>query len=188
MAHLRDQQLDLTRPRVHRGGRLPLRYVAHSPGAARRAQRRSPAPQPPVSSWATARRLDHVVVLLAQHLPNDLLDRRPVPTGGTSGALSGLGQERTIMSAAVAGPMSPPSYCLHRQEGRDPSPPAGCRNARRPAGCMGRAWRGPPGRCCAGRRNLAFTSSALAIPSSGTGSPAGWVRRMSRRAARLGPS
>jgi hypothetical protein len=46
---------------------------------------------------------DHVCVLIAQHLPNDLLDRHPVPTGHRRPPFVEALRTPTIMSAAVAG-------------------------------------------------------------------------------------
>src|SRR5512132_629338 len=46
---------------------------------------------------------DHVCVLIAQHLPDDLLDRHPVPTGHRRPPFVEASRTPTIMSAAVAG-------------------------------------------------------------------------------------
>jgi hypothetical protein len=53
---------------------------------------------------------DHVAVLIAQHLPDDLLDRHPLGTGHRWRLLSSTPwNEPTILSATVAGPTSVPS-------------------------------------------------------------------------------
>ena len=46
---------------------------------------------------------NHVCVLIAQHLPDDLLDRHPVPTGHRRPPFVEALRTPTIMSAAVAG-------------------------------------------------------------------------------------
>jgi hypothetical protein len=56
---------------------------------------------------------DNVAMLLAQHLPDDLLDRHPVPTGHRRPPFVEALRTPTIMSAAVAGLRSirpTPSY------------------------------------------------------------------------------
>jgi hypothetical protein len=45
-------------------------------------------------------------VLVTQHLPDDLLDRHPVPTGHRRPPFVEPSRSPTIMSAAVAGPTS----------------------------------------------------------------------------------
>jgi hypothetical protein len=49
------------------------------------------------------RRADHVPVLIAQHLPDDLLDRHPLLTGHRPASFRRSVRPPTIMSAAVAG-------------------------------------------------------------------------------------
>jgi len=46
---------------------------------------------------------DHIAMLIAQHLPDDLLDRHPVPTGHRRPPFVEASRTPTIMSAAVAG-------------------------------------------------------------------------------------
>jgi hypothetical protein len=49
---------------------------------------------------------DHVTMLIAQHPPDDLLDRHPVPTGHRRPPFVEALRTPTIMSAAVTGPPS----------------------------------------------------------------------------------
>jgi hypothetical protein len=49
---------------------------------------------------------DHITMLIAQHLPDDLLDRHPVRTGHRRPPFVEALRTPTIMSAAVAGPRS----------------------------------------------------------------------------------
>jgi hypothetical protein len=60
---------------------------------------------------------DHVAMLIAQHLPDDLLDRHPVPTGHRRPPFVEALRTPTIMSAAVGGTTSDPSDRLLRRAG-----------------------------------------------------------------------
>ena len=111
LADLRDLQLDLARARVPAPRPIPV------------AMRRSVLGPLPVGGADQLGHLglhqlprdrphrlaDHVAVLLAQHLPDDLLDRHPVPTGHRRPPFVEAVRTPTIMSAAVAGPTSVPS-------------------------------------------------------------------------------
>jgi hypothetical protein len=80
---LRDLQLDLTRPRVPPPRAIPVAMRRAVLGAlpVRGTDELADLGLHELLRDRPHRLADHVTVLLAQHLPDDLLDRHPVPTG-----------------------------------------------------------------------------------------------------------
>src|SRR4051812_8709594 len=83
LTDLRDLQLDLPGPRVPppRPIAVAMRRPILGPLAVSRADQLGDLGLHQLLRHHAHRLADHVTVLLAQHLPDDLLDRHPVPTG-----------------------------------------------------------------------------------------------------------
>jgi hypothetical protein len=83
LADLRDLQLDLARPRVPspRPIAVAMRRAVLAALTVRRADQLGDLGLHQLLRHRPHGLPDHVAVLLAQHLPDDLLDRHPVPTG-----------------------------------------------------------------------------------------------------------
>jgi hypothetical protein len=83
LADLRDLQLDLTRPRVPPPRPIPvaMRRSVLGPLTMSGPNELGHLGLHQLLRDESHRLADHVTVLLAQHLPDDLLDRHPVPTG-----------------------------------------------------------------------------------------------------------
>jgi hypothetical protein len=83
LTDLRDLQLDLSRPRVPppRPIAVAMRHPILGPFTVLSTDELRDLGLHDLLRHRADRLADHVAVLLAQHLPDDLLDRHPVPTG-----------------------------------------------------------------------------------------------------------
>src|SRR3954468_6972166 len=113
LADLRDLQLDLTRPRVPPPG--PIAVAVRRPIlgalAVLSADQLGHLRLHQLLRHQAHGLADHVTVLLAQHLPDALLDRHPLGTGHRWRLLSSTPwNEPTILSATVAGTTSATSF------------------------------------------------------------------------------
>src|SRR3954468_14071811 len=119
LTDLRDLQIDLTRPRIPPPWpiAIAMRHAILGPaltmgGADQLRHLRLHQ----LLRHQPHRLANHVTVLLAQHLPDDLLDRHPLGTGHRWRLLSSTPwNEPTILSATVAGTTSVPSDRLLHQ-------------------------------------------------------------------------
>src|SRR3954451_15423190 len=117
LADLRDLQLDLTRARVPapRPIAVAMRRTVLGALAMGGTDQLRDLGLHDLLGDHPHRLADHVTVLLAQHLPDDLLDRHPLGTGHRRPSFRRTLRSPTMMSAAVAGPTSVPSDRLLHQ-------------------------------------------------------------------------
>jgi hypothetical protein len=118
LTDLGDLQLDLTRPGVPPPGPIAVAMRRPIVGALTMggADQLGHLDLHQLLRHYPHRLTDHVTVLLAQHLPDDLLDRHPLGTGHRWRLLSSTPwNEPTILSATVAGTTSVPSDRLLHQ-------------------------------------------------------------------------
>src|SRR4051812_2486397 len=194
LTDLRDLQLDLTRPRIPPPWpiAIAMRHAIFGPaltmGGADQLRHLRLHQLLRHQAHGLA---DHVTVLLAQHLPDDLLDRHPLGTGHRWRLLSSTPwNEPTILSATVAGTTSATSFRPTRTyttlrdvtpAGRTARPATRwTRSARPPAASAARCRAAPPG--CPARSDATSPTALKPGPARRPATRSGAARPATRAA------